>query len=119
MAIHIDKKKIRKEIIENPSWIKKHKKWTIATAIIGAILGWEYTARAFTDSWNPIRQVQTINQVCKYGKLELGLEGFRWIPDIESRFYAETNRTYYDSFDGEFYKDHNTGKFCYIPRAEK
>ncbi len=113
MAIHIDKERLRKETIENPKWVRRYKRGTIAAAIIGAVFGWEWTARSFTDYWNPIRQVQTVNQVCEHGKLELVSNGFRWTPNIESRFDSETNRTYYDSPDGEFYRDHNTGKFYY------
>jgi len=119
MAIHVDKKRLRRETIENPKWIRRYKRGTIAAAVIAMVLGWGWIARSFTDYWNPVKQAQTINQVCKHGKLEMVLEGFKWTPDIESRFDAETNRTYYDSPDGEFYKDHNTEKFYYIPKEHK
>ena len=112
----IDKDKLRKETIENPNWMKKYKRGSVIAAMVGAVFGWEYSARAITDYWDPIKQAQTINQVCKHGDLALDNEGFKWTPRIENHHDEDAKRTYYHSPDRELFFDHSNGKFYYTPK---
>src|SRR4030042_2613699 len=116
-TMEIDKSQLRKETIENPHWMKKYVRGTIAAAAVGVMAGWFYVARSMTDYWNPIKQAKCINQICQHGTLRLNLKesAYSWKPDVAAHYDSKSKRTYYDIFEGGFYFDHKINKFFYEP----
>lgn len=109
-------------VISNPKnsiFHKSNRGHLLAVISLGALVGWECIARTFTDYWDPVKQVQTINQMCKHGDLSLNSNWvYFWKPNVPSRHDKETGRTFYDSPDGEFYRSDTNGKFYYIPKPQ-